>query len=241
MSFSSDIVLNLSLALKTVGILVIGHYLFNAASFLALYLKPSKLQRYLHDTDGRSAWALVTGSTSGIGKNLVYELAERGFNIVVHGRNEEKCATLIEGLRVSFPAREFRILIADAERVACGNCHQNAAAVRGGKSVDFDAIVSSLEDLNLTVLINNAGGGPRDPTFATLDYFSEQQVTSTVCLNLFFPMQLMNWLIPLLKKNSPALIINIGSLSDIGIPYLAPYSASKVSLLVMNQPVDVSP
>lgn len=230
MTFFSNLVPSLSVALKTVGILVIGHYLYNAASFVALYLEPSKLQRYLHDTDGRPAWALVTGSTSGIGKSFVHELAERGFNIVVHGRNIEKCTKLVDDLRKSFPAQDFRIILADAERVACGNCHEKAAAARDGNSVDFDAIVALLGDLNLTVLINNAGGGPQNPTFATLDYFPEQQVTSNVCLNLFFPMHLMNRLIPLLERNSPALIMNIGSLSDIGIPYLAPYSASKVSL-----------
>ncbi|KAK7953909.1 short chain dehydrogenase/reductase [Apiospora saccharicola] len=47
-------------------------------------------------------------------------------------------------------------------------------------------------------------------------------------------MHLMNRLIPLLKRNSPVLIINIGSLSAIGIPYLAPYSASKVSLMGLS-------
>ncbi|KAK8034462.1 short chain dehydrogenase [Apiospora rasikravindrae] len=202
--------------------------------FVALYLKPAKLQRYLHDTENKPAWALVTGATSGIGKNFVCELAERGFNVVVHGRNREKCAKLVDGLRKSFPAREFRILIADAERVACGNCNQKDAATRGEKCVDFDAILSSLEDLNLTVLINNAGGVPQNTIFETLDYTPEQQITSTVCLNLSFPMQLMSRLIPLLKRNGPALVMNIGSLSDLGIPYLAPYASSKVSLMSLT-------
>ncbi|KAK7966661.1 short chain dehydrogenase [Apiospora aurea] len=221
-------------ALKMVGILVTSYYLYNAVDFAALYLKPSKLHRYLHNTETKPAWALVTGGTSGIGKNFAHELAERGFNVVVHGRNREKCATVVEGLRKSFPAREFRILIADAERVACGNCNQKDATTRDEKYVDFDTILSSLEDLNLTVLINNAGGVPRSPAFEALECTPEQQITSTVCLNLSFPMQMMSRLIPLLKKNSPALVMNIGSLSDLGIPYLAPYASSKTSLMSLT-------
>ncbi|KAK8038088.1 hypothetical protein PG994_014855 [Apiospora phragmitis] len=234
MSLLNDLIPSLDVTLKTIGVLVTSYYMYNVLDFVALYLKPSKLPRYLHNTGGRPAWALVTGGTNGIGENLVYELAEGGFNVVVHGRNKEKCTKVVEGLRKAFPAQEFRILIADAERVACGNCHQKEAATRGEKCVDFDAIILSLEDLNLTVLINNAGGGPRSPTFEPLDRYPEQQITSNVCLNLLFPMQLMSRSIPLLRRNSPALIINIGSLSDLGIPYLAPYASSKVSLMGLS-------
>ena len=36
---------------------------------------------------GENTWAVVTGSTSGIGKGLAMELAREGFNIVLVGRS----------------------------------------------------------------------------------------------------------------------------------------------------------
>src|SRR5262245_8175779 len=43
-------------------------------------------------------WAVVTGSTGGIGRAIALELASAGANVVVHGRNanraEETCAAI---------------------------------------------------------------------------------------------------------------------------------------------------
>ena len=39
---------------------------------------------------GPCSWAVVTGSTDGIGKAVALELAERGFNIVLIARNIDK-------------------------------------------------------------------------------------------------------------------------------------------------------
>ncbi len=40
--------------------------------------------------------ALITGSSRGIGQQIALGLAERGCNIIVHGRTEESCATTLE-------------------------------------------------------------------------------------------------------------------------------------------------
>ncbi len=34
---------------------------------------------------------LITGSTDGIGKQTAFILAQQGFFVLIHGRNEEKC------------------------------------------------------------------------------------------------------------------------------------------------------
>jgi 17beta-estradiol 17-dehydrogenase / very-long-chain 3-oxoacyl-CoA reductase len=39
---------------------------------------------------GKGSWAVVTGSTDGIGKGIALELAARGFNIVLISRSIEK-------------------------------------------------------------------------------------------------------------------------------------------------------
>ena len=39
---------------------------------------------------GKESWALVTGATDGIGKQLCFDLAKAGFHIVLVARNPEK-------------------------------------------------------------------------------------------------------------------------------------------------------
>ena len=39
---------------------------------------------------GKDSWAIVTGCTDGIGKALAFELAKRGFNIYLIGRDPQK-------------------------------------------------------------------------------------------------------------------------------------------------------
>ncbi|MBT8123135.1 MAG: SDR family NAD(P)-dependent oxidoreductase, partial [Gammaproteobacteria bacterium] len=46
-------------------------------------------------------WALVTGSSRGIGQQIAMGLAERKCNVVVHGRKPENTARTIELLKPS--------------------------------------------------------------------------------------------------------------------------------------------
>ena len=56
---------------------------YRAVSFVHFRVRPSSLDRYLIG----GVYAVVTGATDGIGKAVAMELAGRGFNIVLHGRN----------------------------------------------------------------------------------------------------------------------------------------------------------
>jgi 17beta-estradiol 17-dehydrogenase / very-long-chain 3-oxoacyl-CoA reductase len=47
---------------------------------------------------GRGSWALVTGSSDGIGKAIAFELAKSGFNIVLSARTESKLETARQDL-----------------------------------------------------------------------------------------------------------------------------------------------
>ncbi|KAI1177669.1 short chain dehydrogenase/reductase [Nemania sp. FL0916] len=153
-----------------------------------LYTRPSSLcRRYLYtDSSGRRAWALVTGSTNGIGKCLAQELAANGFNIVLHGRSARKLQTTCAELRAAYPEIEIRILIADAAQ-----CHLP-------ESVDFKRIRDDLADINLTVLVNCAGAGPK-PAFGTLEAYTQQEILDNLRLNVTFPTLLTAALIPVLR------------------------------------------
>lgn len=227
--------------LTALGVLAAARAAYAILDFVYFYfLKPSGLNRYVHsaaggDGDGdptKQPWALVTGATDGIGKAFAHELACRGFNVVAHGRNAAKLAAVEAQLRAAHPGRAFRTLRADAGRVACASCFEQSGGGGGGAVVDFDAIVASLSDIHLTVLVSNAGGAAR-PVYRTLDEMSAAELAANVSLNALFPLHLLARLIPTLAANSPALVIAVGSLADNGLPLLGSYGPSKSFLMSM--------
>lgn len=218
------------------GLLSLFRLLYSIAAFVSPFLRPSRLGRYLHHSHGKPPWALVTGASDGIGKQFCHQLAARGFNIVLHGRNPSKLARVSDELVAAFPDRHFRSLIADASAIACESCRSPAGP--GGAdadsdpqsppgAVDFDAIAASLADINLTVLVNNAGGGIVNPVYQFLQHCSDARLVANVNLNAVFPLLMQAHLLPQLLRNGPSLVLNIGSMADNGLPMLASYASSK--------------
>src|ERR1700761_3253805 len=123
-----------------VGASTLVYFGFKTLSALRFHLHSSTLRRYQH---GSEPWALVTGASDGIGLAFVNELAERGFNVILHGRNEAKLTKILAELR-SKHQTSLKTLIMDA-----------------GAPYDpkFDAaILAAVQDLNLTVVIHNVAG-----------------------------------------------------------------------------------
>ncbi|KAK1757999.1 putative short chain dehydrogenase protein [Echria macrotheca] len=194
--------------------------------FILPYLRPSRLHRYLHRGDSaQTSWALVTGASDGIGKALCYELAATGFNVVLHGRNPSKLEAVQNSLSSTFPSRAFRTIVADATI-----CTEDA----------IQAIANRVSDLQLTVVINNAGGtpvsAPNGDIYKRLDEYSHKEVADTVNMNVVFPTMLSNALLPLMIRNGGrGVIIMIGSVAARGFPLIAPYGAGKAYLRVLSE------
>ncbi|TRX95800.1 hypothetical protein FHL15_003354 [Xylaria flabelliformis] len=220
---------------------------YKLLSTARLYTRSSSLHRYLHTSaSGERAWALITGSSNGIGKCLAFELAGHGFNIVVHGRNADKLETVRDEIRAAYPDAEVRIIVADASQ-----CHRREV-------VDFERIRNQLADLHLTVLINCAGAGPK-PAFGALETYASEEILENLHLNAAFPTLLTAALMPVLKgehnkrdtkdtsretttessgtsrPRHPALIINIGSVTDEGFPLVSFYSAGKAATHALHK------
>lgn len=223
----------------SIGAIAVAALAIRAASATIVYLLPSNLQRYAHvSADGRPPWALVTGASDGIGRAFAEELALRGFNVVLHGRNQAKLDVVKSELQRRHAGRAFRTLIADASTVQCVNCLR-AGEAQSRHSLDFNAIKDALQDLHLTVLINNAGGGSTNPVYLSLGDCSELRITDNVSVNALFPLHLIRILLPHLAPNSPALIMNISSMADAGFPLLASYSASKQFLMTLTRVINL--
>lgn len=126
-------------ALAAVGVLFLLYQTYRFVDFVWLYLlRPSTIHEYLHVPP---AYALVTGATDGIGKALAEELYDKGFNLILHGRNEEKMRKVADAIRAR-GARDVRYFIADASR----------------SHPDFAQVLEPYKDLKITLVVHNVGG-----------------------------------------------------------------------------------
>lgn len=150
--------------------------------------------------------ALLTGASGGIGLALAQSLANAGAHLLLVGRRLEPLQPLLQ----RYPD-QIQLVQADI-------------ASRTGR----DTLVAAAQNFGgLNCLINAAGVN----RFALLDQQDEQQLAELIGLNVTATLQLTQRLLPLLRAQRRALVINLGStFGAIGYPGFAAYCASKFAL-----------
>jgi NAD(P)-dependent dehydrogenase (short-subunit alcohol dehydrogenase family) len=155
--------------------------------------------------------ALVTGATSGIGRATALKLAEDGFRVLVHGRDAERGAAVVEQIVENGGSAEF--FAADLTDVSA--IEQLAAAVG-----DVD------------VLVNNAGFSWFGPT-AKLD---RDTFDALFAANVRSAYYLVAALAPPMAERGAGSIINLGSMvGQIGLAGSAAYGATKAALAALTR------
>ena len=183
----------------SIGILTLIVVFLQLFKFIIPYLRPSQLLKYKTE----DAYSLITGATEGIGKAIAIELANNGFNVIIHGRNVEKLKSVENEIITKNTTCKVIYLVHD-----------------GSQSNKMD--ISPISHLPITILVNNVGIGP----ISELTEMSNQEIDKTIMLNTTFPSQLTRDLIPFFKK--PALILNVSSYAGLlPPPYLAVYAGTK--------------
>ena len=135
--------------------------------------------------------SLVTGSTSGLGRELALRLGARGDHVIVHGRNEERGAEVVDAVNAAGPgsARFYR-----ADFASFAEVREFAETLMA----DYD---------RLDILINNAGfGSSPDERWVTEDgheYRFQVNYLSTFLLT--------HMLMPRLLASTPSRIVNVSS------------------------------
>jgi len=151
--------------------------------------------------------ALVTGAGSGIGYEIAKLLKEKGNQVILVGRNADK---------IKKAAQEL-----DAVALVCDV----------SKEADIEALVTQVKRdyPTLSLLVNNAG-------VANLYKLGEganayQKATDEFQVNYFAPVLLTEKLLPLLKQQAEAAIVNITSnVTFHPLVVLPTYSDSKAAL-----------
>ena len=166
--------------------------------------------------------ALVTGSTSGIGRAIAVEFAAEGARVVVQGRDAERGAVVVEAARAA--GGEAHFVAADlVDLDACDALVAEAAAHLGG----------------LTVLVNNAVGvsAGRDSAVAEM---STEYWEIALRVNLTAPMALCRAALPHMRAAGHGSIINVSSRqAERPSAGMAAYCASKGGLNALTRALAV--
>ena len=155
--------------------------------------------------------ALITGASSGIGADFARLLAQRGYDLILVARRQERLEALSEELR-----RQFSISV-DVLKADLSNAEDAHRVARRIESID-----------NLELLINNAGFGSSGK-FAEIDLSKQIDMAFT---HIVAPMILCRAALPgMLARNSGA-IINVASVAAFAaLPGSGAYSGSKAFLV----------
>jgi NAD(P)-dependent dehydrogenase (short-subunit alcohol dehydrogenase family) len=132
---------------------------------------------------------LVTGATDGIGKETAFELARRGAEVLVHGRNEKKTLATIEELKKRSKLDVFRPVFGDLSSLA-----------------EVRALAKQIEPLDIDVLLHNAGLYAKRRE-VTVDGFE-----LTFAVNHLAPFVLTHLLLPKLRQRPAPRVVLVASM-----------------------------
>ena len=159
---------------------------------------------------------LITGGTSGIGRELAKQLLERDNRVIVTGRNEAQ----LEATKQALPG--LHILKSDVS---------DPTAIRALQ----EGVIATFPTLD--TLINNAG------VMRNLDLTlgrGLQDVTREIDINLSGPVRMIQEFLPHLRTRKGALIVNLSSgLAFIPMPISPIYCATKAAIHSYTQSLRV--
>lgn len=169
------------------------------------------------DLKGKNA--LVTGSSRGIGQQIIEGLAKLGCNVIVHGRTNESCNATLQILQ-NYPVQKYCVYgeLSDENQV--------------------NNLIKQVQDLSIKIdiLYNNAA----IMTPYKEDYWKHgwEDWMRSMKVNVFAMYSLCSAFIPPMIENGFGRIINLtSSIKD--QPELAPYGASKWAVNKLTEDIAV--
>jgi 17beta-estradiol 17-dehydrogenase / very-long-chain 3-oxoacyl-CoA reductase len=158
-------------------------------------------------------WALITGSTDGIGKAFAFQLAEKGLNLILVSRNPGKLRRVSGEIRAQFPNTEIKILEVD---------------FTGDVAAGVREMEKMMEEVEVGVLVNNVG-----ITYPGARYFHEVEEEiwmNIVRVNVESTSMVTKAVLKGMIKRRRGAILNIGSGASLVVPshpLYAIYAATK--------------
>jgi short-subunit dehydrogenase len=160
---------------------------------------------------------LLTGSSSGIGRELARELAARGAVLAISARRRLLLEELAEEIGAAGGAAP---IVLEADLAHRGAAHALATEAEGALG-------------RIDVVINNAGGGVGG-RIATVGDRDEAREAFEV--NYWSPLALINALVPAMAERGRGAVVNVTSMAQVSTwPGFGAYAATKAALAVATE------
>jgi short-subunit dehydrogenase len=166
-----------------------------------------------------SKTVLITGASAGIGRELAFEFASHGFDLILVARRIERLEQLSNDVREKFPV-QVKVIGQDL-------------GLTDSADKLFETV--SLAGLSPGILINNAGFGLRG-LFEDTEIITEEQM---IVLNILTLTKLTKLFGRQMASNNGGTIINIASTAAFQpVPYFGVYAATKAYVMSFSRAVD---
>ena len=154
---------------------------------------------------------LVTGASSGIGKSMAIYLSKLGYDLILVARSRDK----LEELASSLPTDCL---------VKCVDLSRKEAV---------DKLIDELKDINVDILINNAGFG----IFGEYLSLDDRRIEELINLNIIALEKLTRYYLRIMKERNSGYILNVASSASFmpGGPLMANYYASKAYVRSLSE------
>lgn len=158
--------------------------------------------------------ALITGASSGIGRDMARVLANKGYNLVLVARNEEQLKELAEELKEKNQIQVESIAMDLSIEENCRELHQKVQ--------------------NVDILINNAGFGDcGNFTKTSLDKEISMINTNITAYHVLMKLYLMD-----MKEKDSGKILNVASIAGfMPGPLMATYYATKTYIVRISESI----
>ena len=152
-------------------------------------------------------WAVITGASSGIGREFAYQLASKGYNIALVARNAAKLEALSADIQKQFQ-QESRVISMDLTSPSF-----------------IHELADRTADLNVTMVINNAGFG----TFGPFTDIDDDREADMITLNCTAVTRIARHYLKRMADAGKGDMVIVGSTASVQpCPWFATYAATKV-------------
>jgi 17beta-estradiol 17-dehydrogenase / very-long-chain 3-oxoacyl-CoA reductase len=171
----------------------------------------------IYKAKGLETYVLITGASDGIGLGFAKAFAERGFNLLLVGRNKTKLERVKKELEEINDSAKYEIVISEA--------------LEDSKPENIKNLLDKLGNFDIGILVNNVGIGLEKP--AKLEHCKLDELFKMIQVNCTYPTLLTNGLVLKLKERvkstkTKCAIINISSIaSQLKIPASVVYCGTK--------------
>lgn len=160
--------------------------------------------------------ALITGASSGMGRQMAIGLAKRGFNLVIVARRKQRLYELKKELMETYGVK-VKVIAKDLS-----------------KAEECIALYNEVENANIDIVINNAGFG----VFGAFDETPLEDELKMINVNITAVHILTKLFLKKFKKRNSGYILNVASLAAfMAGPLFSSYYASKNYVLQLTKAI----